>query len=758
MANQGNWWDQYPDADAPLAAKPQSNQPQQMMPEQPQGLAQQAVQAQTSAQKNWWDDYPDAQPTAQATPSQQQDKPWYSKTFSDTKDEVGAGTAAIRSVGDGITFGFQDELLAGLDAAVQPLVSIPENGSSAETWRQRYDANVANQRAQLKAGQDQHPVASIAGSVVGGIAPALLSGGMSVGASAASAGARQTTGRAMLRGAGTGAAYGALYGFGTAEGDIGDRVPGALQGAALGGLVGGAVPAVIGTAKGVKNAVFNPEVRAQAQLNRALDRDNLTPEQFRSQFDELAARQPDTAIPADAGGENVSGLVERLANTPGQARTAIVDTLNARQAGQGARVEAILQKVTGTNKSAYQATDDVLKERAATAAPLYAAAHAEDVPWSPALENLMTRPAMQSAYRDAETKAANQGRQFDGNFIDIAPDGSVIAKRVPKTGDLDIIKQNLDGQIETLLGSNQRSKARDIIGIKNELLGIMDASAPTYAKARASFAGHTEYANAIDNGKTLLNTGKNAEQWGAEFSRLNPSEQEATRIGVVSAITDKIRNTRGALPDIASFLRTPEGRSKIAAILPNDAARKQWTQSLDHEMQISGLTRRATGGSATARRIAEQEDASGLIEDLAVVALSSGASTASIMHTLLRTLPRKAGAKLNERSNRVLAKALTSPDGLNALTGVLPRAMVGGTVPAIAGVAAGQYGASAAERRNVPAQRLAERKRIEVQAAMAGYYQTQGAANLALREADIKNGYEAYKPEGSKAWAIRAKP
>lgn len=750
MANQGNWWDQYPNADAPMAAKPQRSQPQQIMPEQPQGVAQQAGQAQPSAQKNWWDDYPDAQPSSQNASSQQQDKPWYSTAFSDTKNEVGAGTAAVRGVGDGITFGFQDELIAGLDAAVQPLVSIPENGSSAETWRQRYDENVANQRAQLKAGQDQHPVASIAGSVVGGIAPALVTGGASLAAT--------TTGRAVARGAGVGAAYGGAYGLGSAEGDVGDRVPSALQGAALGGLVGGAVPAVIGAAKGVKNAVFNPEVRAQSQLNRALDRDNLTPEQFRTQFDELGARQPDTAIPADAGGENVSGLVERLANTPGQARTTIVDTLNARQAGQGGRVEAILQKVTGTNKSAYQATDDVLRERAATAAPLYAAAHAEDVPWSPALESLMTRPAMQSAYRDAETKAANQGRQFDGNFIDIAPDGSVTAKRVPKTGDLDIIKQNLDGQIETLLGSNQRSKARDIIGIKNELLGIMDASAPTYAKARASFAGHTEYANAIDNGKTLLNTGKNAEQWGAEFARLNPSEQEATRIGVVSAITDKIRNTRGALPDIASFLRTPEGRSKIAAILPNDSARKQWTQSLAHEAQISGLTRRATGGSATARRVAEQDDASGLIEDLAVVALSSGASTAGIMHTLLRTLPRKAGAKLNERSNRVLAKALTSPDGLNALTGVLPRAMVGGTVPAIAGVAAGQYGSNAAERRNVPAQRLAERKRIEAQAAMTGYYQTQGAANLALREADIKNGYEAYKPEGSKAWAIRAKP
>lgn len=677
--------------------------------------------------------------------------------FSDSKGQVGAGTAAIRGVGDGITFGFQDEILAGLDATVQPLISIPENGSSADTWRQRYDENVANQRAQLKTGQEQHPIASTAGALVGGIAPVLATGGMSVGASAAAAGAKQTTGRAMLQGAGTGAAYGGLYGLGSAEGDLGDRVPGAAQGAALGALVGGAVPGVIGAAKAVKNAVTSPEVRAQSQLNRALERDNLTPEQFRSQFDDLNTLHPGTAIPADAGGENVRGVVERLANTPGQSRTTVTDALYGRQAGQRDRIEGALQKLTGTNKSAYQATEDVIQERAASAAPLYAAAHAEEVPWSQALESLMARPAMQKAYRAAEVKAANQGRQFDGTFAQVGADGKLTTKSVPRTGDLDIIKQNLDDQIEGLLGSNQRSKARDIIAIKNELLSIMDASAPTYAKARASFAGHTAYKNAIEDGKTILATGRNAEQWAAEVSKLTPSEQEAVRIGAVQSIVDKIGNTRGELPDIAGFLRTPEGRKKIAAILPSDDARKQWTQILDQEHRVSGLTRRATAGSATARRTAEVDDASGVIEDLATIALTSGASTAGILHTLLRRLPRAAGAKINERSNRILANALTSRSGLDALNGVLPRAMVGRGAPAVAGIAAGQYGGVAAERRNEPARRREERRRIETQAATTGYYQTQLAANAALREAGIKDEYESYRPDGAGAWAIRRK-
>ncbi|AHF66006.1 hypothetical protein [Pseudomonas cichorii] len=749
--------------DAPIIT-PASDLRQQPAP-QPQAPAQQAQQI---GQGFAWEAAPIVTPASQrqptpppagqtAQPAPQPEKPWYSQPFSDTKENQGAGTAAIRGVGDGITFGFQDEILAGLDAAVQPLIPIPENGSSAPTWSERYDENVASQRALLRAGQDQHPITSVAGAVVGGIVPALASGGMSLPGSGAAAAARQTTGRAMVQGATTGAAYGGLYGLGTAEGDIGDRVPGALQGAALGAVVGGAVPGVIGAVKGVKNAVSSPEVRAQSQLNRALERDNLTPEQFRNQFDELDTLHPGTAIPADAGGENVRGVVERLANTPGQSRTTVTDTLFGRQAGQRDRIEAALQKLTGTHKSAYQATEDVVRERAATAAPLYAAAHAEEVPWSEALESLMTRPAMQKAYRAAEVKAANQGRQFDGTFAQIGADGKIATKTVPRIGDLDIIKQNLDDQIEGLLGSNQRSKARDIIAIKNELLSIMDASAPTYAKARAAFAGHTAYKNAIEDGKTILGSGKNSEQWAAEVSRLSASEQEAVRIGALQAIVDKIGNARGELPDVAGFLRTPEGRKKIAAILPDDAARKQWTQTLDQELRVSGLTRRATSGSATARRIAERDDASGIIEDLAVAALAPGSATTGILHTLLRRLPRAAGAKINERSNRILANALTSTSGLDALNGVLPRAMVGREAPAAAGVAAGQYGAGVAERRNEPARRREERRRIEIQAATTGYYQTQLAANAALREAGIKDGYESYRADGTGAWAIRRK-
>lgn len=717
------------------------------LPSQPQPVAQ------TSSQANTWESAPIITPADQRQSQQpqasqsDQEKPWYSGVFSDTKDNVGAGTAAIRGVGDGLTGGTQDEILAALDATIQPLISIPENGSSAPTWRQRYDENVANQRAQLKAGQEQHPYASIAGQIAGGVAPALLTGGASLGAT--------TTGGAIARGAGVGAAYGGAYGFGSAEGGVTDRLPDAIQGAALGGVVGGAVPAVIGAAKGVKNAAFNPEVRAQAQLNRALDRDNLTPEQFRAQFDDLAAQQPTSAIPADAGGDNVRGLVERLATVPGQARSIVTDTLTARQSSQGARIADRARSLSGVNRSADAAIDDTIAQRSRESAPLYAAAHAEEVPWSPQLQSLMERPAMQAAYRDAERRAANQGRQFDGRFMDVGADGSVTARAVPRTGDLDVIKQNLDGQIESLLSSGSRSEARDVIGIRNELLGIMDASAPTYAKARAAYAGHSQYMDAIEHGSQILKKDISPERWASDFAKLNASEQEAARIGAITSIIGKIGDDSAKMPDITKYLRSPNGRAKVAAILPDDAARKAWESSLNHEVEISTLSGRTLGNSATARRQAELDDANGIFGDLVAAGFSGAGPVTGIMHTLLRSIPRKVGGKINERSNRVLARALTSRDGLDALNGVQSRALVGGVAPALAGIAAGQYGSRSAQQRNVPAQRRAARQQREIQSATYGFYQTMAAANTALVDAGIKDRYEAYKVPGSGAWAVR---
>lgn len=250
-----NWWDQYPDAAAQQSpgAEPQvpgavpagadQASPSSALPA-PDAAAQAPAQdSPASGGDSWWASFPSAQSAAIDV------KP--------AVPQVDAGEAFLRGAADGASLGFQDELIAGLDATIQPLIPLPSNGSSAETWSERFDENVANQRALLKAGNEQHPVASTVGGLVGGVAPALVTGGVTAGPSLAAN---------IGRGAVTGAAYGGVYGAGSAEGDLVDRLPEAATGAAIGGAVGAVLPAAIGGAgKLMRKSADETQARLTAQ-------------------------------------------------------------------------------------------------------------------------------------------------------------------------------------------------------------------------------------------------------------------------------------------------------------------------------------------------------------------------------------------------------------------------------------------------------------------------------------------------------------
>jgi hypothetical protein len=138
---------------------------------------------------------------------------------------------------NGLLGNYWDEAGAAIDAGLKPLTGDFGNpGSNADAFSQRYEENLATNRAALKAGAEQNPVISTAAELAGGIIPAIATGGAS---------APATLGAAVARGALTGAAYGGVYGSGGAEGDLTDRLKEGAQGAAIGAALGGAVPAAI---------------------------------------------------------------------------------------------------------------------------------------------------------------------------------------------------------------------------------------------------------------------------------------------------------------------------------------------------------------------------------------------------------------------------------------------------------------------------------------------------------------------------------
>lgn len=214
-------WEQY-QSSAPASKSDASSSPQPTAP---------AV-----ADQGPWMQYQEASPPQpSALPSAD---PALSPQSTETKAAPSVADTAVNKAFSGLLGNYWDEAGAAIDAGLKPLTGDFGNpGSSAETFGQRYDENLAANRAALKAGSEQNPVISTVAELAGGIVPAIATGG---------AAAPATLGAAVTRGALTGAAYGGIYGSGGAEGDVTDRLKEGAQGAALGAALGGAVPALIG--------------------------------------------------------------------------------------------------------------------------------------------------------------------------------------------------------------------------------------------------------------------------------------------------------------------------------------------------------------------------------------------------------------------------------------------------------------------------------------------------------------------------------
>lgn len=157
--------------------------------------------------------------------------------------------AGLIGAADSATFGTIDEIGAGLQSVIPGLND--DNIWNGSSLSDAYDANVARNRKVLDMTRQEHPIASIAGSVAGGVLP--IGGAFRA---AKASGALKKLGAS----AATGAAYGSAYGLGSGEGGFTDR----LDSAAMGGLAGAAGGAVLHGAASVAAKAVNPLIEKLA--------------------------------------------------------------------------------------------------------------------------------------------------------------------------------------------------------------------------------------------------------------------------------------------------------------------------------------------------------------------------------------------------------------------------------------------------------------------------------------------------------------
>lgn len=602
------------------------------------------------------------------------------------KPEMGWGEYAdnlVRQVANGVTFGFADEIAAGLGAATGI------GGKFGD-----YGGNLAAQRGQDKAFEAQYPAAATTAQVGGGILGAVGAGKLVGAAGRAIQGAEASpqivknvvtaaeNTPQLAKYAGGGAVAGGLSGAGFADGDLEDRAIGAATGGVIGGALGTVLPVAVSGVGKVVGAATRPVTDrigqgparvADRKVAQAFERDGKT-------VDEVSARLrtlgPEATI-ADAAGENTAGLLETVANQPGTGRQMAQRVLQQRQKGAGGRIQDAAARELGDG-GFYQTLDDLNAARKEAAAPLYDEAYKQKFMWNDDIERLITRPSMKQALSRAHRIAAEEGRDPTGLGLGMNEAGDVVFTKVPSMQTLDYVKRGLDDVLEgfrdTVTGKLRLDESgRAINATRAEFVRNLRSLNPAYSEALDAWGGPTQLMDAMAKGRNFSRP--DAEITEKIVGALSPAEKEAFLLGVRRGIDDMVDSTGRTSDATRKLLGTPKMSKALQAAFPDTASYRRFAADLLREQKFNQTRNTVLSNSATARRLAGQEDVGIDPSPLSDIAQGIGNTSPLQVAKGAANFVRGAissGKQLPEGQARELAKMLLSTDR-EAQTAALQR-------------------------------------------------------------------------------------
>jgi hypothetical protein len=306
----------------------------------------------------------------------------------------------------------------------------PEAGD--QETQNRYQAGLEKERAANEAARAAHPTAYFAGELGGGLATLPFAPELAPFKVAKTAPLVTKTLKTGANLATAGAGYGAVAGAGGAE--EGNRIQGAVQGAEMGAIaapvLGGAFKAVGAGANYLGRTVgasFTPDRLAMRAIQDALEADGTNLQQAIIRLRQAQAQGQNLTL-ADIAGANTRSLASSASRYPGPAKQKIREFLNRRQFGDEAtgapsQHERVSEQVGATlgktDKGSYLGS--LGAQRRMRSEPLFTSSFRNTDPvWNPQLQELSTRPVVQSAIKDASRVAANEGSPLTETTFDAA--------------------------------------------------------------------------------------------------------------------------------------------------------------------------------------------------------------------------------------------------------------------------------------------------------------------------------------------------
>lgn len=523
-----------------------------------------------------------------------------------------------RGVVQGATFEFGDEISAG----VRSLVALAPGGV---TPGEKFEESVEEIRARNAAAREAFPITSAVGTVVGA-GGVTLAGGAAVGAvRGAATGARLSLGRI----AALGAAEGAVVGTGAAEGGLAERARGGATGAAVGAV---AAPLVTGVGRGLgavgTRALDVTGLRPSREAAGVVGR---TASRFIDTIEERAERNLAQVIPE---GRTLTEAAERLTETTrpltvmetsrdvarraraavtagGRAGEEVPEFLAKRVAGQEERVINDALRITGSGNraSAFETRAQIVARRKEIASPLFEEAFTDPATGSlrtvprELLADVLDDPDYIKAYNRGRRTAAREGIELPQLTDDLA--------EIPLQG-VQFMKEGVD---DIVGGLRRRGRANEARVLGNQLRDVMEevkTEVPVYRQALEVFAGEKRLEEALEQGQKLFRTLPDEAE--AIFAELTESEQEMFVRGGLSEAFNRIEGTNASFNITARRPLSTQTNDirRMRLLFPSDEAFAEFQQGVADEAQIAITNRLIANQSATADKVVEFAQFSGV--------------------------------------------------------------------------------------------------------------------------------------------------
>lgn len=377
---------------------------------------------------------------------------------------------------------------------------------------------------------------------------------------------------------------------------------------------------------------FPPETKVKAEINRALELDDINPAdipRIALEFEAKNGRRPSLS---EITGENVEGVLGGSGGRLGKGRSIVEKNVETITAAQTSEVEKIADRtLSSPTKNFIDDIEKLEKKMFTESRPLYEKAFEQSVTVTDDIRAMVDTPAGKTALKRANKILKQEGKDpvqlgivQDGKKITLGDDVSVEALDAIKRGFDDIVEKRRD-PTTGILRLDQFSRSVD--KTRGSFRDAVDQLAPDYKAARDAFAGPASLKDASISGrKAARGTKVKAADIEKRMGRMNTSERDIYRAGFMRGLIDQMTGKITTSNRIRNFLKTEDLREKITAVFGDKAASDAFIAQLEAASTRVSKAQAASSkiGSQTALRQQNQLGVTGggkaLIADAAKAA------------------------------------------------------------------------------------------------------------------------------------------